>query len=143
MHPVYAQKEEAGNKKEVITITRVSGADGTATKQDSAIKSNNQTRSVLDVKIVPVAFKAYAAYPNPFTKETRLSYRLPQDGMVKITLSDLNGRILKTWTENKTRGTQVFIWDGTDDSNNILPAGLYFCTIEYNGVKKVSRWVKN
>jgi FlgD Ig-like domain len=87
-------------------------------------------------------FTVYAAYPNPFRCETRLSYYLSKEGRVHVSISDLNGRLFKMWTAASSTGKQELVWDGTDASGNELKAGIYFCTLDYDGLKKVFKLMK-
>jgi FlgD Ig-like domain len=81
--------------------------------------------------------------PTPFSRETRISYQLPQAGKVKISISDLNGRVVKNFpSEMQSRGNQVISWNGSDSSGNELKAGVYFCTLEYAGMKRTTKLVK-
>lgn len=47
---------------------------------------------MIDESIVPLEFALESAYPNPFNSATILPYSLPQDGLVNLTIYDLNGR---------------------------------------------------
>ena len=47
-------------------------------------------------KFIPSKFMLYQNYPNPFNPATSLRYELPEDGLVKIAIYDMMGRIVKT-----------------------------------------------
>jgi len=49
-------------------------------------------------------FMFYPAVPNPFNKETLLSFYLPQAAFTEIVISDLSGRIVKKLSGNGVRG---------------------------------------
>ncbi len=143
MGSVSAQNREDQTGKGAVSskpaspdVIYVKGVPAVKVKRSSTKKSPEELQGLRS------GFTVSPAYPNPFTRETRLTYRLPADGTVKTSISDLNGRILKTCSENKTRGTQVFIWDGTDDSNNILQGGLYLCKLEYAGRTETLKMLK-
>jgi hypothetical protein len=42
----------------------------------------------------PMAFGISDAYPNPFNPVTSFSYTLPEDGMVNVSVHDVNGRLV-------------------------------------------------
>jgi len=45
----------------------------------------------------------FKAYPNPFSNETSITYQLPLDAQVTITLLDLNGREISTLVQEKKK----------------------------------------
>ncbi len=49
---------------------------------------------------VPTEFKLEQNYPNPFNPETTIKYSVPKAGLVKISVYDLNGKMIKLVTEN-------------------------------------------
>ena len=71
------------------------------------------------------------SYPNPFHTETIIEYYLPEPCYVIMKIFDLQGRILKTLNDNKKySGFYKTVWDGKDESGNLVPSGLYFYRIE-------------
>lgn len=63
--------------------------------------------------------------PNPFRTETQIKFYLPQTTKAKLTLTDLNGKILKTIEGNFDQGWNQWSVQATD-----LPAnGLWFYTL--------------
>ena len=61
-------------------------------EQDS---SNCEQVSIID-ETLPFTYALYNAYPNPFNPLTTLSYDLPEDAMVNITIYNMVGRQVKT-----------------------------------------------
>ncbi|SVB38706.1 uncharacterized protein METZ01_LOCUS191560, partial [marine metagenome] len=47
--------------------------------------------SIID-ETLPITYKLYNAYPNPFNPTTQIKYDLPEDAMVSITIYDMMGR---------------------------------------------------
>ena len=75
--------------------------------------------------------KLHQNYPNPFNPITSLSYDLPDDGLVNITIHDMMGRMVKTLVNSsQTAGFKSVQWNATDDRNEPVPAGLYLYTIQ-------------
>jgi len=69
----------------------------------------------------------YQNYPNPFTVETVISYKLQQDSEVEINILNLQGQLLTTLEKtHQNAGVHQVIWNGTNDSGRPLSAGLYF-----------------
>lgn len=75
---------------------------------------------------VPIkAFEAFDNYPNPFTTHTNISFLLPENSEVSLTIFDNNGRTILTKEQAFTAGKQ------TIQINEKLPtAGLYFYRLE-------------
>jgi len=70
-------------------------------------------------------------YPNPFNPVTNISYNLPKDEGVRIIISDIMGKTIKTLVNNdQTSGQKTIKWNATNDQGNLVSAGLYFLTIE-------------
>jgi phosphoribosylformylglycinamidine (FGAM) synthase PurS component len=80
--------------------------------------------------------------PNPFENTTMIKYiiRDPESKVV-LMVYDSQGRKVKTLVnDSKTAGEYFVQWDGKDENKNLLPEGLYFCTLKngnYYGVKKM------
>jgi hypothetical protein len=69
------------------------------------------------------------AVPNPFNPATRISYYLPQDEYVVLSVYDVAGRLIKHLvSETQTAGEHVVDWNAGD-----LPSGIYFCRLEADG----------
>lgn len=85
------------------------------------------------------------AYPNPFNPVTTIHYTLPKnlnlDGTITIRIIDINGRIIKDlFNGNISRNENKFQWNGTNNIDTIVSAGVYFIslnTIDYSLTKKI------
>jgi len=85
---------------------------------------------VEDLTAVPTAAHASRAtlsnHPNPFNPRTRIAFRLPEAGPVRLTLHDMRGAHLATLAEgHRLEGKHVFEWDARD-----LPSGVYLARLE-------------
>lgn len=91
--------------------------------------------------IFPNEVIIHNAYPNPFNPVTYLRYDLPQNEMIKITIYDMMGRIVKTLVNSsQTAGNKTIQWNATDNKNEPISAGLYLYTIqagEFRQTKKI------
>jgi flagellar hook assembly protein FlgD len=67
-----------------------------------------------------------ANYPNPFTSATTIEYATTQTSPVSIEVYDICGQKVRTLVDAAIQaGNYSVIWDGTDDSGNVLPGGIY------------------
>jgi plastocyanin len=78
-------------------------------------------------------------YPNPFRSYTTLSYTLPVDGRVTITISDMHGKLVKTVIsdEMQTEGEYILTVNDWSDS------GIYIATLKLKiNDKELQRTIK-
>ena len=86
-----------------------------------------------DINNLPTEFKLHQNYPNPFNPSTIISYDLPSDGFINITIHDSKGRLVKTLLNKKqSAGFRSINWNSLDKNGDILAAGLYFYSITTN-----------
>lgn len=74
-------------------------------------------------------------FPNPFEDEVviQFEYAAPEDNNVTILIYDLEGRIVKTISEDITIGLNEINWDGKDNQGKSLSTGTYLYRIVMNG----------
>ena len=66
-------------------------------------------------------------YPNPFNPETTISYTVPKDADVEISIYNIKGQKVKTILNEKVlKGNHSIIWNGVDSSNKPVSSGVYF-----------------
>ena len=81
-------------------------------------------------------------YPNPFNPVTSISYSLPKDERVKIIVSDIMGKRIKTLVDSdQISGQQTIRWNATNDLGNPVSAGIYFLTIEAGSFTKTNKMI--
>ncbi|MBT7311706.1 T9SS type A sorting domain-containing protein [bacterium] len=72
-----------------------------------------------------------ANYPNPFNPSTTLMFSLSDEDHVRLTIHDVQGRIVRTLINNsRTAGSHQVVWDGRDNRNSAVATGLYFVRVE-------------
>jgi DNA-binding transcriptional regulator YhcF (GntR family) len=70
-------------------------------------------------------------YPNPFNLQTEISYTLPEDSHVKLTILNVQGQKVKVLVdEHQGAGTRNVIWDGCGEKGETVASGVYFYRIE-------------
>lgn len=69
--------------------------------------------------------------PNPFSSNTLISYSIPKESNVKISVYNLKGQRVKTLVnEILSVGSYSTVWYGTDDKGITLPNGVYFYKLD-------------
>jgi hypothetical protein len=95
----------------------------------------------LDHNSIPEVFALHQNYPNPFNPVTTLRYDLPEDALVDIIIYDLMGRSIKSLVNsNQSAGYRSIQWNGTDQSGQVVSAGLYIYRItagDYSVARKM------
>ena len=91
---------------------------------------------------IPIDFHLNQNYPNPFNPITTLSYSLPKDELVNITIFDIMGRPVKIIQNSyQTKGFKFIKWDAKNDRNELVSAGLYFYTIQAGEFRQTRKMV--
>ncbi|TSA25827.1 T9SS C-terminal target domain-containing protein, partial [bacterium] len=64
--------------------------------------------------------------PNPFGSNTTISYALPEEAVVEITIYNIRGQRVKTLVNGKlSAGNHSITWNGEDDNRKRLGNGIY------------------
>ena len=99
------------------------------------------------VMIAPAvqSFSLEQNYPNPFNPSaipTVISYQLPEQGLVSLTICNVLGDIVKTLVNApEVAGAHSVLWDGRDENGVFVPAGTYFLSLtsgEYHATEKMT-----
>lgn len=73
-------------------------------------------------------------YPNPFGSFTMIPIDIQAEGQVTICIYSILGLEVKNLYHGiLSTGVHNLRWDGTDDQNNPLPAGIYYCKMSRSG----------
>ncbi len=65
-------------------------------------------------------------YPNPFNPSSTISYSIPENTNVSLTIFDMQGRVVKNLVHGyKKSGKHSVIWDGKNEIGSTVSSGLY------------------
>ena len=85
-------------------------------------------------------------YPNPFTPETWIPYRLAEDASVTLTIYDLSGHVVRTLNAGHRIAaayeseSKAIYWNGRNDMGERVASGVYFYTLtvgHYSDTRKM------
>jgi len=80
---------------------------------------------------LPTEFVLKQNFPNPFNPSTTVIYGLPESSDVRVTVYNLIGQEVATLVnEYQPAGWYETIWNGIDESGQIVPTGIYFTRLE-------------
>ncbi len=69
--------------------------------------------------------------PNPFSSATRISFSLPSEQPVRLTVHDVTGRMVRTLVDRMApAGASQTRWDGRDSAGREVASGVYFFRLQ-------------
>ena len=86
-------------------------------------------------------------YPNPFNPETWIPFRLAEDADVKLTIYDVEGRMVRTLDIGHSKAgvyesrNKAIYWDGRNDLGESVASGVYFYRLTAGGYSATKRMV--
>ena len=76
------------------------------------------------------AGKGIKVYPNPFKYNTSISFTIPDDGFVSLSIIDISGRVVSELAgAYYPSGTHSLTWNGSDNHGRQLNPGMYVCRL--------------
>ena len=85
------------------------------------------------------SFSLNGNYPNPFNGETIISYDIPKNGFVNISIFNVAGQFITNLVnEYQLYGEKKVFWDTKDATGSHVPSGVYYYVVS-NGIYKEAR----
>jgi len=107
---------------------------GTAEISTAHTDVNNKLTNELD-------FSLFQNYPNPFNPSTNITYKLPVESFVHLSVYNILGQKIKTLVNGTQQaGIKAVKWNGTDGDGKKVTSGVYFYKLEtgdFVSVKKM------
>ena len=92
-------------------------------------------------EIIPLKFRLFENYPNPFNPTTTLEYEIPEAGDVHIVIYNTLGvKVNELFSGYQTAGYHMVRWNGQSANGNQVSDGVYFIRLQmgnYASVRKV------
>ena len=80
---------------------------------------------------LPTSFKLDQNYPNPFNPTTEISFSLPEQAHIRLTVYNILGKEIKTlYNGMHDAGSFTITWDGTNDQGLRMSSGVYIYRLE-------------
>ena len=109
---------------------------------DSGYSINNNYLDTKDTSMITKSFSISQNYPNPFNPITTLNYNLPEESIVKITIYDSMGNVVKEIVNQvETSGFKSVQWNGTNNKDLPVSAGAYIYRIETSDFRQTRKMV--
>jgi glycerophosphoryl diester phosphodiesterase len=91
---------------------------------------------------LPASFDVSQNFPNPFNPVTNINYQIPQKAHITLTVFNSLGQKVKTLADEiKEAGYYNVIWDGRDERNAGVAAGIYFYRIQGGSFVKTKKMI--
>ncbi len=92
--------------------------------------------------LLPIDHHLYQNFPNPFNPTTEISFSIPEQSDVVLTIYDITGRVVNTLVnEWKVAGRHSVTWDGSNKFGNRVGSGVYFYRLQAAGFVQTKRMV--
>jgi len=102
--------------------------------------SNTEELFTMDSNSIPNSFRLYPAYPNPFNPETTISYDLPENTFLDITIYDMMGKKVRTIVNAlQNPGYKSVLWNAKDEYGRAVSAGIYLYKIQTNNYSETKK----
>jgi len=80
---------------------------------------------------IPRLFLLKPPYPNPFNASTTISFKLPSTGFTQLVIYNITGqKVRELVAETMTAGIHNVMWDGMNESGNVLSSGVYISRLK-------------
>ena len=94
------------------------------------------------VSSVPLTFAISQNYPNPFNPVTSISYEIPEESFVTISVYNMVGqKVTDLVHELCSVGYHRTVWNGTNMAGDPVSSGVYMYTIEANDFRSVKKMI--
>lgn len=80
--------------------------------------------------------------PNPFKDKIQFQLYLPKSSQAKIMIYNNQGMLIRELEVEKVLGRQKILWDGRDQQNRVMPAGLYHVELKVQDLNQFIKVVK-
>jgi hypothetical protein len=88
--------------------------------------------------ITPDDYQLAQNYPNPFNPTTNITFTLPINKKISLTIYNSLGQEVRTLINEETyaAGTHTLQWDATDNSGRKVASGVYIYTLTFGNFSK-------
>ena len=95
-----------------------------------------------ETRALPIVFKLYSAYPNPFNPSTTLQFDMPAElASDKMELAVYNslGQKVKVLTRQAVSGRNIVSWQGVNEQGADVASGVYYAVLRSGSRQAVTK----
>ncbi len=100
--------------------------EGTANLVSAEVADYNGSPMEISTRNLPTTFDLVQNYPNPFNPLTTIALNLPVASDWTISVYNVAGQLVKTYSDFSEAGTVEVVWDATDAQGASVASGIYF-----------------
>jgi len=94
----------------------------------------------VDPETIPKPDVQLYNYPNPFNPITTISFSIPEESNVELSIFNIKGQKVKTIINNQfDSGNHSVIWNGIDNKGKLVSSGVYLYKLKVNNKSEVLR----
>jgi len=94
-------------------------------ESETIVVSLTMTDVESEAGLVPI-FELKGNFPNPFNPVTTISFSIPEDERVELSVFNIKGQKVRTLiNSNIDAGSHSVVWDGTSDQGSKVSSGIY------------------
>ncbi len=106
-------------------LTSSGGYDIFVAKLNSTLSAENEISPTIN---------SLSNYPNPFNPSTTISFSIPEESKVELTIFNIKGQKVKILVKDEfEKGDHFVIWNGIDENNKSVSSGIYLYKLNVNG----------
>jgi hypothetical protein len=84
---------------------------------------------------IPAAYALHENYPNPFNPTTKISFDVPEQSIVRLSIFNILGQEVATLVNGVVdAGFQSIEWNASTNHGSVLPSGLYMYRIQATSI---------
>ena len=93
-------------------------------------------------EVVPTRYALHQNHPNPFNGRTTIPFELPEGGMVRLTIHNPLGQLVRELVEGRfDAGVYGLSWDGRDTMGMEVSSGIYLYRLDAGTFQDVRRMI--
>jgi len=91
--------------------------------EEPQVGINNEELEITNCKL--------SNYPNPFNPTTTISFSIPEESKVELSVFNIKGQKVKTLAKDSyQKGKHSVVWNGKSDSGKSVSSGVYFYKLD-------------
>lgn len=123
----------------VSSARYVKVADAGQNYELDAIESGSVVSGISDLPIYELQNPKLVIKPNPFGHIAQIKWQVVGNRQADLKIYNVTGVLVKSY--NLPSSISSILWDGTSNTGNKLPKGVYFVKIESNNFRQVEKLV--
>ncbi len=102
------------------------------------LQSSGEERMVGPIVLAGIV----GVWPNPFRNQVKIRVKVDKSGRYSLGVYNVVGqRVRVLWSGNRDAGDYELVWDGRDEHNRRLPAGVYYLIYRSGSLKYTKKLV--